>query len=169
MGSMKNRMWVRSIWLFSIAVVVFACEMIDDDEGRASRSSPVGTYQAEDGAVTNGSVHAEEPEYTGAGYVKPNDGGAVQWIDVSGGTAGGPHIIAIRYAHEGNVKDWELLVNGQSLGQLRPTATGRLSSWASHDWEVDLQPGSNTVRLKAIDYTAGPLFDRIDVYTRATN
>jgi hypothetical protein len=131
------------------------------------RGAAQGSYQAEDGVISNGSIHADEPEYTGTGFVRPNDGGWVQWSDVSGGAQGGTRIISLRYAHEGNVKDWELSINGASLGTVRPVATGRLSSWATHDWEVELEPGDNTVRLTAIDYTAGPLFDRIDVYAKA--
>lgn len=132
-----------------------------------NRGSLEGAHQAEDGAITNGTIRTDEPEFTGTGFVRPNDGGAVQWDHVSGGAQGGTRIISIRYAHEGNVKDWELSVNGVSLGTIRPVATGRLSSWATHDWEVELEPGDNTVRLRAIDYTAGPLFDRIDVYAKA--
>ncbi|MCC6301294.1 MAG: carbohydrate-binding protein [Gammaproteobacteria bacterium] len=130
-----------------------------------NRGSLLASYQAEDGTISNGSIQTNEPDYTGSGFFKPNNNGYVQWT-VNGGT-GGQRIISMRYAHEGNVKNVELLVNGVSQGQIKPVATGRVSSWASHDWVVNLNPGNNTIRLRAVEYTAGPLFDKIDVYSMA--
>ncbi|MBK9132737.1 MAG: carbohydrate-binding protein [Gammaproteobacteria bacterium] len=132
-----------------------------------NRGSLLASYQAENGTISNGAIQTNEPDYTGSGFFKPNNNGYVQWTNVSGGTSGGQRVISMRYAHEGNVKNVELLVNGVSQGLVKPAATGRVSSWASHDWLVNLNPGNNTVRLRAVEYTAGPLFDKIDVYSRA--
>jgi hypothetical protein len=130
-----------------------------------NRGSLLASYQTENGTISNGVIESHEPDYTGSGYLKPNNNGYVQWTNVSGGTTGGQRIISMRYAHEGNVRNVELLVNGVSQGQIAPVATGRTSSWASHDWTVNLNAGNNTVRLRAVEYTAGPLFDKIDVYS----
>ncbi len=129
-----------------------------------NRGALLASYQAEDGIVSGGAVQRQEPEFTGSGYVKPNNGGSVKWTNVSGGANGGKRIVSIRYAHEGNARDLELFVNGVSQGRVKPIATGRISSWASLDWDVTLRPGDNTIELKAIRYTAGPLFDKIDLY-----
>ncbi|KKU81020.1 MAG: hypothetical protein UY07_C0027G0001, partial [Parcubacteria group bacterium GW2011_GWA1_47_8] len=133
-----------------------------------NRGSLLASYQSESGTVSNGLIETAEPDYTGSGYLKPNDGGYVEWTTVSGGTSGGARIISARYSYEGMVKPVELFVNGISQGQQTPVATGRTSSWASLDWAVNLNPGNNTVRLKAIDFTAGPMLDKIDVYARGS-
>lgn len=132
-----------------------------------NRGSLLASYQVENATISNGVLESTEPDYTGTGYLKPNNGGYAQWTNVNGGATGGQHIISMRYAFEGNLRNVELLVNGVSQGQVRPVATGRTSSWASHDWVVNLNPGNNTVRLRAVEYTAGPLFDKIDVYSMA--
>ena len=132
-----------------------------------NRGSLLASYQSEAGTISNGAIETVEPDYTGTGYLKPNDGGYVQWTNVSGGATGGARIISLRYSYEGNVRPIELFVNGVSQGRVTPVATGRISSWASLDWQVNLNPGNNTIRVTAIDYTAGPMMDKIDVYSVA--
>lgn len=143
-----------------------------DDNSLSLREFPdrgnlLASYQVEDGTISNGALETAEPDFSGSAYLKPNNNGYVQWANVSGGATGGQRIISMRYAYEGNVKNVQLLVNGVAQPLVKPAATGRTSSWASHDWIVNLNPGNNTIRLRAVEYTAGPLFDKIDVYAMA--
>lgn len=133
------------------------------------RGSLAGTYQAEDAsAMTGGSIASTETNYTGSGYFETaSDNAYVEWNNVSGGSSGGTRILAFRYALEGNEKYWQVYVNGVSQGTVKPPATGMINSWASSDWELALQPGSNSVRVKILNVSAGPLIDKLDVYTLA--
>jgi hypothetical protein len=130
------------------------------------RGNLAGTFQAETASATSGGGMAStETNYTGSGYFKPqSDNAYVEWNNVSGGSNGGTRILSFRYALEGNEKNWEVFVNGISQGTVRPSATGRINSWASSDWEVTLQPGNNTVRVQVLTVTSGPIIDKLDVY-----
>ena len=134
------------------------------------RGSLTGTYQAESATRTSGgSIKSVEPGYTGSGYFHgTSDGAFLEWTNVSGGASGGKRVLAFRYAYEGNQKSWEVFVNGKSQGVEKPVATGRVQSWASFDWNVTLQPGNNTVRVKVLNVPAGelsrPNIDKMDVY-----
>ena len=134
------------------------------------RGNSEGTYQAESASNNfGGTIESTETNYTGSGYVETTtDGAYLQWNNVSGGTTGGTRILSFRYAQEGNPKNWEIFVNSESQGIVQPLTTGRMNSWASSDWEVDLQPGNNTVRLRISQVTAGPLIDKLDVYQLST-
>ena len=130
------------------------------------RGGKLATYQAEDGTIAGGKTARHEPNYTGSGYVVPSKGGKLTW-NVNGG-GGGTRVLSMRYAHEGGPGEVELYVNGARKDKVKFAATGRVSSWATHDWTVPLKAGANTVALKFTKVSGkGPYVDRLDVYARA--
>jgi hypothetical protein len=135
----------------------------------SARGVLLGTYQAEDASsFSGGAIDTQEEGYTGSGYFFPDTANAIiEWDNIPGGTDGGIRILSFRYAIEGNPLNWELLVNGESQGIVKPSATGMLNSWASSDWEVTLQSGDNTVRLRVAQPTSGPFIDKLELYQKA--
>ena len=134
------------------------------------RGSRTGTYQAENAnSKSGGLIKSAEENYTGSGYFHATTGGAyLEWNNVSGGSTGGSRILSFRYANEGNMKNWEVFVNGKSQGTAKPMGTGKVNSWATFDWNVTLKAGNNTVRVKIATVPTGdpgrPNIDRLDVY-----
>ena len=135
------------------------------------RGSLLATYQAENASGrSGGTIENTETKFTGTGYFDPTDPNAyVEWNNISGGATGGSRILSFRYAWEGQVRNLTVLVNGMIQGTVTPAATGRENSWATSDWEVTLQPGNNTARLRISEATAGPNIDKLDVYHTAAS
>lgn len=132
------------------------------------RGNITGTYQAEEANIkSGGAVQSAETNYTGKGYFRVTSNTAyLEWNNVSGGATGGARILSFRYALEGGEKYWEVSVNGVSQGTAKPSATGRVNSWASSDWQVKLKPGNNKIRVK-MQKSAGPLMDKLTVFQKS--
>ena len=122
------------------------------------------TYQAEDASTKiRGTIQSNELGYTGSGFFEPTLGetSVLEWNNVYGGTTGGTRILSFRYSLEGWEKQWQIFVNGVSLGNVQPTQTGMVNSWATFDQEVTLEPGNNVVRISLPSYD-GKILLRID-------
>jgi len=89
-------------------------------------------------------------------------------MELNNVVGGGSRVLSFRYSWEGNVKPFEVFVNGVSQGAPRkPQPTGRRGVLASDIWNVTLPAGNNTVRL-VVNKTGGlnsqPMIDKMDVH-----
>jgi len=116
-----------------------------------------GTHEAEDATIIGGAVeHANvnSPGHAGftgrsfVDYINP-DGDYIEWYVSS--CDEGPATAAFRYALASNNRPLQVLVNGQEVdsGLLDFGPTGSWSTWADVSVSVNLNAGSNVIRLVA--------------------
>jgi len=120
-------------------------------------------YEAENATLVRMRIRAEQPGYTGTGYVRfqQNSGSYVQWT-INVATAG-TYTLAFRYTNGSSGTVVALRVNGVlvSSGFALPM-TATLSSWTNATAQVTLNAGNNTVRLTSANSRA-PNIDNVTV------
>ena len=115
------------------------------------------TYQVENGTVSGGAVVLTSSDgYTGTGFVDfPYRGGTLQFT-VNAATAGA-HTLRFRYALNATAtRNVELMINGAVVsGGVTYSPTGAWNNWTTLDKAVNLQAGTNTIRLRSIGQDSG--------------
>jgi len=115
----------------------------------------LGTYEAESATIVGGIVHANTASAAHAGftgdsfvdYLHPT-GDYVEWSVPS--CRSGSATASFRYALGGGNRPMQVLVNGQEVeSELSFPATGSWASWSEASVTVELNEGSNVIRLSA--------------------
>lgn len=123
------------------------------------------TYEAETGTtLTDAIVETLNTGYNGNGYVNFTavNGGAVQWNNVVCAITGTKNL-KIRYALESGTRNLDVYVNGTKVISNVPfTATGSWTSWTEKTIQVNMNSGTNIVKLVTTG-TEGPNIDCITV------
>jgi len=125
-------------------------DLEDEDEDQC-----LGTYEAESATIVGPNVHANTASAAHAGftgdsfvdYLNANDD-YIEWSVPN--CNGGPATAEFRYALGGGNRPLQVLVNGQEVASsLSFPATGSWNSWSEVAVEIQLNAGSNVVRLVA--------------------
>ncbi|MBN1671633.1 MAG: lamin tail domain-containing protein, partial [Kiritimatiellae bacterium] len=155
--------YVRSWWDCTNGVTYWD-DFWMEERDFSHRGSLLNTYQAESASSRyDCTTSTEEPDYTGSGYVVPNSNSSyIQWNAVNEGA--GVRYLVFRYSIEAGTPTWEVLLNGVSQGTKVPVVTGTPEGWATIEWQVTLNAGDNTVRLKPKLGVVGPWIDKLEVY-----
>ena len=134
---------------------------VDDPDGGPTEA----TYPAEAAALAGGAtLDANHGGFRGAGFVNFPTTGGTATFDVDGG-AGGPSVLAFRYALAGGPRTVALEVGG-TAEPLAFEPTGSWATWATREVEVSLAPGTNAVRLRSTGED-GPNVDELSVSVTA--
>lgn len=122
-------------------------------------------YQAEDAVISQGSISAEHPGFTGSGFADYDNvvGSYVQWSVAS--ASGGAAVLTFRHANGSTAtRTMDISVNGSVVATgLAFDPTGGWDAWADVSLTVDLVPGANTVRATADTGAGGPNVDKLTV------
>ncbi|WP_346797114.1 carbohydrate-binding protein [Halomonas sp. Bachu 37] len=158
-----DKMPVEEPFLFEIQGEALA---IDDDEPTPDTvirdaSNPETNEAAGPGGLWDG--------YTGSGYLDMgNEAGDAAFFDVEVEEAG-TYTLAVRYANgdgSGAGRPMNIIVGGESQGEMAFPITGVGNegwlSWGKATIEVELEAGSNTIRLENAG-NAGPNIDSLSV------
>jgi rhamnogalacturonan endolyase len=128
--------------------------------------TPGVTYnlQAEDVFISNGVVESDHSGYTGSGYANTaNESGTyIEWtVSVGSSTQAN---IGFVYANGGeNSRPCRISVNGSTWGTLDFPVNGDWTAWTTSSLTVNLNSGSNTIRLTATGSEGAPNIDRMDI------
>ncbi len=128
--------------------------------------APRTVYQAEDAAITQGSVASNHAGYTGTGFVDYNNqtGSKVTFTVPLNGN--GRRGLLLRFANGGSAgRGMDIIVNGgDHIKENVPfDPTGAWTSWAYQNVNVDLRDGSNTIEIIAAQPLGGPNLDKIEI------
>jgi uncharacterized protein YjdB len=126
------------------------------------------TYEAENYDNLSGcSVSTNVTGYTGTGYF--DFGGNGTWGEWTiDGDAGGTATFVFRYGNGDNAnRQCGITVDGVSEGNIlfTPDPEGEWNDWRTETYSIDLNAGSNTIRLTANTAKGGPNLDNIIVTT----
>jgi hypothetical protein len=126
---------------------------------------PPATYQVEDFTGQSGaSVRWDRHAFTGFGYVDIN--GTSTWVEMAvDGGMGGSVPMMIRYGG-GDTGDRICAISVNGIQQATATFTS-LGSWEVWDTElvlVELERGTNVVRIQPSGPVSGPNLDKMEVY-----
>ncbi|MFC8519518.1 PQQ-dependent sugar dehydrogenase [Streptomyces sp. NPDC057257] len=131
----------------------------------ASTARAATDYQAEDAAITQGTVATNHTGYTGTGFVDyTNVKGSYVEFTVSAASAG-PAALTLRYAN-GTATDrpMDISVGGTVVSPaLSFPATIDWNTWVEKTVNVTLKAGSNKIRATATTANGGPNLDRIRI------
>jgi glucose/arabinose dehydrogenase len=122
-------------------------------------------YQAENCAVTLGVFENIHAGYTGTGFINGDNAvGSAITCTVSNTGAAGPRSLEVRFANATTtVRPMDLVVNGSTVTNIAFQGTGAWSTWATLTFNVNLNAGSNTIRLVSTTVNGGPNLDRLRV------
>jgi len=138
-------------------------------------------YQAENATISQGAVQSSFTGFSGSGYVNPNDvaGSSVQWtVNVP---AAGRYNVSYRYANGSTTRRPMRMevINGLGTNTVTErlpgeptrsscqsndgTGTPSWTVWCVEGIQVELQAGSNGIRLTSLTSNGGPNIDRLEV------
>jgi len=130
-----------------------------------SRQGTTTRYEAENGTSSTGStVDRNWSGFSGTGFVNTTNAvGSFVQLTVNAATAG-PATLTLDYANGGAAdRPASVSVNGGSAGTLAFPATGAWSLWKQQTVNVDLDAGTNTIRLAATSSGGVANLDYLDV------
>jgi rhamnogalacturonan endolyase len=135
----------------------------------ANSSSFETILEAEHAVLTNAFLETLHSGYTGSGYVNYDNapGGSIQWTLQSSNT--GNVTLEFRYANgtTGN-RPGDVAVNGSVVhSNVAFNGTGAWNNWQSSSVQVNLQAGTNTVRLTGTGAEGGANIDHLKVIGEA--
>ncbi|MEM7221187.1 MAG: hypothetical protein AAF515_22700 [Pseudomonadota bacterium] len=168
-GGNRFQIGVRT-WSHNTAGQTYWDDLLAEPVDHPLRGALLDTLQAEDAdKIRKASVHSEELDFTGTGYVDVEENNAIIiWRNVPGG---GDRVISVRYSWEGFLRPITLQINGQNINAVTPPATGRRGIYGSIDFLAPLTSATkNTIKLKigkAGGLNGQPLIDRIDIFAPA--
>ncbi|MFF1450047.1 PQQ-dependent sugar dehydrogenase [Streptomyces sp. NPDC058274] len=147
-------------WCLSLALAVPLAGLTASGAAQAATD-----HQAEDAAISQGTVASDHAGYTGTGFVDyTNITGSYVEFTVSAAAAG-PSSLALRFAN-GTATDrpMNISVNGTvaAAGVSFP-ATANWDTWVTRTLDVPLAAGTNKIRATATTANGGPNLDRITV------
>jgi len=132
--------------------------------GGSSASAAAALYEAEQAAITNGSVSTQHPGFTGAGFVDTANavGAAVEFtVDAA---AAGSHALVFRYANGTSAnRPATLVINGAAHSTPPFPATGGWPTWRTQSVTAPLTAGANTVLVTATTSGGLPNLDSLTV------
>ena len=121
-------------------------------------------YQDDLGEMSSGSFDNNNAGFTGNGFANTSNSTGVWYqIDVNVPSAG-THPVRVRYANGSSDRPAEVSVDGSSqVSSQNFPSTGSWTTWEIVEFSLNLNAGTNTIRLTAL--TSGGLanLDRIDV------
>jgi rhamnogalacturonan endolyase len=131
----------------------------------ANLSSNETILEAEHATLTNAFLETLHSGYTGSGYVNYDNapGGSIQWTVQS--SSAGNVTLEFRYANgtTGN-RPGDVAVNGSVVhSNVAFNGTGAWNNWQSSSVQVNLQAGTNTVRLTGTGAEGGANIDHLKV------
>ncbi|WP_207211787.1 GDSL-type esterase/lipase family protein [Promicromonospora panici] len=122
-------------------------------------------YEAEAAPATcDGLIESNHTGYTGTGFCNAaNEVGAAAQFTVSAAAAG-TATIAVRYANGATAnRPTDVVVNGVTALSMPFEPTGGWTGWTTKTAAVQLNQGTNTIRLSPTSATGLPNVDRLDV------
>ncbi|WP_406175383.1 PQQ-dependent sugar dehydrogenase [Streptomyces sp. NBC_00996] len=150
-------------WCLSLALAVPLA-------GLTGSSAQAATdYQAEDAAISQGTVASNHTGYTGTGFVDyTNITGSYVEFTVSAASAG-TSSLALRYANGTDTdRPMDISVGGTVVASgVSFPATADWNTWATKTVNLPLGAGSNKIRATATTGNGGPNLDRISIGTAA--
>lgn len=125
-----------------------------------------GGDQAEETQFHNAIISTQGKGFQGKGYLDfhANKGAYVEWYQENDGGAT-PAKLSIRYSGKrptAQGRPMQLSVNGKKQKLFFQNTAGYGTDWATHDVQIQLQPGANKIRLTTIE-EGGMCIDAISV------
>ncbi|MGN9779324.1 PQQ-dependent sugar dehydrogenase [Micromonospora sp. H33] len=122
-------------------------------------------YQAENCTIQQGVVESNWAGFTGTGFVNgDNIVGSGITCSVNNAGAARSYSVEVRFANgTTTVRPMDLIVNNTLATTMQFHGTGAWDTWATLTVNVNLNTGSNTLRLAATTSTGGPNLDRLRV------
>ncbi|WP_246291015.1 PQQ-dependent sugar dehydrogenase [Lentzea indica] len=122
-------------------------------------------YEAESATITQGVVESNHAGFSGTGFVNfDNVAGSAVEFTVNASKAGQAKLV-FRYAN-GTADNRPVDVNvngGLAVDERAFAGTGAWTTWTSVENTVNLNAGSNTIRLTATGATGGPNLDYVEL------
>ena len=130
--------------------------------GSAGSGNPIGTYQAENAAMSGAVVRSNQPGYTGTGFADyiNNSGDYVEWTitNPTAATRG----LTWRFAST-SARTLSLSINGVVVNSaLTFPSTTSITAWLDKAVTATLPAGTVTIRLTATG-TSGPNIDYLEI------
>ncbi|MBO3747792.1 carbohydrate-binding protein [Streptosporangiaceae bacterium NEAU-GS5] len=125
---------------------------------------PAGVrYEAENATISQGIFENTHTGFSGTGYVNAdNVAGSYVEFTVNADTAG-PATLKLRYANGTTTnRPMAIAVNGATVATRDYNATANWDTWATDTLTVNLNAGSNTIRLTGTTANGGPNVDYIE-------
>lgn len=124
--------------------------------------------EAEDGIGEGFIIDNKHQGFTGTGFIdySPNvPGGYVEWeVEIP---AAGNYSFDFRYAHAGGSnRPAEISVNGEAIEELPFPPTGDWAEWKVVSAKVNLEAGSNIIRLTATGAEGGGNIDHLRIHNQ---
>ncbi|MBD3288659.1 carbohydrate-binding protein, partial [candidate division KSB1 bacterium] len=136
-------------------------------------------YDGCDANIVTGTCDTENTGYTGSGYANTDNsqGTYVEWTNVSV-TETNAYNVNVRFANGGtSARSVDVSVNGSVQASLSFESTGAWTTWSTKSFSINLNSGTNTVRLIGTGSESCPNIDKLEVptgsqttqYTLSTN
>ncbi|MFC4855973.1 carbohydrate-binding protein [Actinophytocola glycyrrhizae] len=134
-----------------------------------SAAAETTRYEAETSpSVCSGTIDSNHSGFSGSGFcngTNATDAYAQSTVNVAAGTAA----VAVRFANgTTSNRPADLIVDGTTVGSLSFEPTGGWNIWATRTLSVNLNSGSNTIRLNPTGSGGLPNIDYIDVTSDGT-
>ena len=127
-------------------------------------SSWAQTYEAEDAYYNNAVVESDHTGYTGSGYVNTANevGTYIEWTITS--SSSGSAQCAFRYANGADSRPVQLSVNNSTVVSSQDfPPTGAWTTWQFVTVTVNINQGTNTIRLTTLTAEGAANIDRLDI------
>lgn len=134
-----------------------------------SAAAETTRYEAETSpSVCTGTIDSNHSGFSGSGFCNgENATGAYAQSTVHAGT--GSATLAVRFANgTTSSRPADLIVNGTTVGSVPFEPTGAWNTWATRTLSVDLNSGSNTIRLNPTSGNGLPNIDYMDLTSDGT-
>ncbi|MBC9730381.1 carbohydrate-binding protein [Streptomyces sp. TRM68367] len=131
----------------------------------ADASAAATRYEAENAPATcDGTIDSNHSGFSGSGFCNTtNATGSAADFTVNASTAESV-TLELRFANgSSGSRSADVVVNGTRVQSTSFEPTGSWSNWAAKTWTVQLQEGSNTVRVAATNSNGLPNVDHLDV------
>ncbi|WP_051815620.1 cellulose binding domain-containing protein, partial [Glycomyces tenuis] len=137
----------------------------DDPTGDADQGGEA-LYEAEDApAVCEGTIDSNHAGFSGGGFCNAENAAGAGLEFTVDAEAAGPATLDIRYANGSGGRPADVVVNGATAQSAPFGGTGAWTAWSTESVDVDLNAGSNTVRLEATGPDGLPNIDYLEVTT----
>jgi len=142
----------------------------NNDSGAGNPNSDTSVTAGSFTAINEGALMTNQSGYTGSGFVDMGlNGSWVEWKNINVSVAG-RYRIDMWYANgKSGDRRAAVIVNGESLGNLPFSETGHFSNWFIESFTVDLNQGSNRIRIQANTDNGGPHIDGFDLFNLENN
>lgn len=121
--------------------------------------------EAEDRTAEQGwSLRSNHSGYTGSGFMDAKGSSKGKWIEWSNlhVPVAGEYELTVRYANgSSDDRRADIIVNGKTEGSEAFAPTGKWSKWKTRGRTVDLDAGSNTIRIRTSTDSGGPNIDHL--------